>query len=312
MLQMLPDELGLAKVGIAPANDAVRVAYPWARSVISAAVSYLPPECEPEDEKPYGLIARIAHGADYHTVLREKLSRAAEAILSEHSEARTEVCVDTCPLPERTLAVLAGIAWRGKNGCIFVEGCGSYVALGEVVTDVELPLSRPVNIDRCGECEKCIRACPTGALIAPYTLDPARCISRLTQSPGIIPLELRRAMGNRIYGCDICQEVCPQNANVRPTSPDFAVHTYPGAHPELTPLINLSARDFKARVARSSIGWIGRTRIRRNAAIAAGNLRCEEAVPALVEVLRGESAVLRAHAAWALDEIGSEPRACPQ
>jgi epoxyqueuosine reductase len=305
-LRLPANELGLAGLGIAPATDEVREEYPWAKSVVVGAICYLPPDCEPEDDEPRGWVARVARSSDYHVVLRDKLERVAEVILGEYPGSRCEVCVDTCPLPERKLAVLAGIAWPGKNGNVFVDGCGSYAALGEVVTDIELPASEHVQEEQCGDCRACIRACPTGAISEDGLFDAGRCLSRVTQSSGIIPRELRPLMGARIYGCDTCQEACPRNIGVEPSAPEFAVDTWPGACPELIPLIDLSAEEFKRTVKNSSVGWIRRTRIRRNAAIAAGNLKCEAATPSLVGMLDDENPVLRAHAAWALGEIDSE------
>jgi len=300
-------ELGLAAVGIAPAIEEVQQAFVWARSVVCAAISYLPPESKPPSGVPCSLVARVARGADYHTVLREKLTQLAQAISTEHPRARVEVCVDTCPLPERKLAVLAGIAWRGKNGNVFVDGDGSWVALGEIVTDIQADVQPPQSIDRCGDCRRCIDACPTKAIIAPYEIDCDRCLSALTQVSGSIPVEMRAAMGNRIYGCDVCQEVCPQNESISPVTPEFARDIFPGAAPELLPLISLSAKEFKETVAASSIGWIRRTRIRRNTAIAAANLRSEAAMPALLEMLEDENPVLREVAKWAVKEIAGSP-----
>ena len=300
---------------------------------MSAAISYLPPEDEavilsaaknpgpekrilrqaqndvakaggqPEDAGPRGLVARFARGADYHSVLREKLSRLSHAIRSDHPDSRIEVCVDTTPISERKLAVLAGIAWRGWNSNVFVEGCGSWVALGEMVTGLELPASEPLVTDHCRDCGRCIRHCPTGAITEPHIVDRTRCLSHLTQSPGVIPRDLRPRLASRIYGCDTCQEVCPRNVGIRPRTPEFAEARFPGAYPELIPLIELSAEDYRRNVRESSIGWIRRTRIRRNAAVAAGNLRCADAVPALKAMLNDPNPILREHAAWAIDRI---------
>jgi epoxyqueuosine reductase len=258
---------------------------------------------EEDDDAPRGLVARFARGADYHDVLRDKLSRLSEAIRSEHPGPQLEICVDTTPIPERKLAVLAGMAWRGWNSNVFVEGCGSWVSLGEIVTDLELPPAKPLDIDRCRDCGRCMRHCPTGAIAAPYVADRRRCLSQLTQSRGAIPQELRPKLGNRIYGCDTCQEVCPQNSGIEPVTPEFSEPRFPGAHPELIPLIELTPAGFAERVRDSSIGWIGRNRIRRNAAVAAGNLRRTEAIPALTEMLADADPVLREHAAWAIDRI---------
>ncbi len=303
-LRELAVESAVQAIGVAPAIDEVRKVYPWAESVVVAAVSYLPAAHEVTDGIPRGLVARFARSADYHIVLRDKLSPLAALIQSER--ARAEACVDTCPLPERKLAVLGGIASRGKNSNVFVDGCGSFAALGEIVTDLKLSASEPVETDPCGECDLCIKACPTGAIVAPYAVDANRCLSHLTQVGGIIPREFREAMGNRIYGCDMCQEVCPHNECVKSITPEFAEPCFPSASPELIALINLSGSDFRANVKESSIGWIRRTRIRRNAAIAAGNLRADSAVLALAEMLREEDPVLRDTAAWALQKIGSD------
>jgi epoxyqueuosine reductase len=305
------EELGLAAVGIAPAIDEVRRAFPWARSVVCAGISYLPPEQPPPDDVPRGLVARIARSADYHTVMREKLVGLADAITEVHPGARAQLCIDTTPIPERKLAVIAGIGWRGKNSNVFIEGFGSWVALGEIVTDAPIrgsfePLESE-TFDRCGDCTLCIDSCPTKAILAPHLVDTTKCISALTQSSAPIPLDLRRALANRIYGCDVCQEVCPLNAGIQAVTPEFALDVFPGAYPELIPLIDLSPAEFKRTVAPSSIGWIGRTRIRRNAAIAAANLRCNEAVPALRHMLCDQNGMLRETAQWAIEEIQGAP-----
>lgn len=303
-LREIAREQGLKALGVAPAVEEVRAVFGWAESVVCAAVCYLPPETRAVDGRPRGLVARFARGADYHDVLRAKLEPIAAAIRAEC--ARVEVCVDTIPIPERKLAVLAGIAWRGWNGNVFADGCGSWASLGEVVTDLKLPPGEPLDIGRCRDCGRCIRHCPTKAIVEPYVVDSSRCLSQLTQMPGAISEDMRRLMGNRIYGCDVCQEVCPQNVGVRPVAPEFADERFPGAHPEVVPLIGLAPEEFREYVKNSSIGWIRRTRIRRNAAIAAGNLRSREAVTALRDMLDDPDPVLRECAEWALREIEAE------
>lgn len=310
MIDVLRDranELGLAAVGMAPAIGEVQETFDWARSVVCVAISYLPPEQDVSDGEPRGLIARLARGADYHAVLREKLTALGERIRAEHPAARIEICVDTSPLPERKLAVLAAIGWRGKNGCVYVEGCGSWVALGEIVTDIPIQSdAEPARSnDRCGDCTRCIDACPTKAITAPYEIDCSRCLSAVNQASGSIHSDLRAAMGNRIYGCDICQEVCPQNAGIVPSTPEFRIEGFPGAHPEIVPLISMTPQNFNATAKDSSIGWIRRTRIRRNAAIAAGNLECDDAIPPLTEMSSDDNLVLRETAQWALGRIRS-------
>ncbi len=279
---------------------------------MAAAVSYLPPEPDADSNVPggdRGLVARVARGADYHPVMRGKLSEVAARLLGRYPNARLKICVDTTPLPERRLSVLAGVGWLGRNCCIYTGEGGSWVALGEIVTDLDLPAPEPLaSVDRCGDCRRCIDACPTGAIWdcgegCRAVFDGSRCLSRLTQASGIIPTRMRRALGNRIYGCDICQEVCPQNAGVRPSTPEFAKAMFPGAHPELIPLITISPDEFGSTVQPSSIGWIRRRRIRRNAVIAAGNLKCMAAVSLLEKTLQDQDANLSAYARWASREI---------
>jgi len=303
MFWLDPGKYGLAAIGIAPAIGEVRSIFPWANSILVAAVSYLPPGSELIHDGARGLVARFAQGVDYHDVLKRKLHAVADALTQTNPHHRFEICVDTTPIPERKLAVMAGVGWQGKNACVFVEDYGSYVALGEIITDLPLPLSSHRETNYCGNCKLCIKACPAQALAEPGIVDRARCISELTQQGGTIPRELRYLLGNRVYGCDVCQEVCPYNANVTP-NPEFASNSFPGARPELTPLIRLSSKEYIELVKPSPIGWIGRNRIRRNAMVAAGNLGCADAVPGLVDALSEESATLRAYAAWALGEIG--------
>jgi epoxyqueuosine reductase len=299
-LRKTASDLRLADIGVAPAIPEVRNIYPWACSVVTAAICYLPPEQTIPDEKPRGVVARIARSADYHTVLRAKLNILADQIKLAAPIAQVDICVDTTPIPERKLAVLSGIAARAKNGNVFVEGCGSYAALGGVVTDIELFSGKPLEADICGDCDLCIKACPARAIISPGIIDRSKCVSALTQSSGPIPLDLREKMGKQIYGCDACQEVCPHNRNIKSVASEFAEDVLPGAYPEIIPLITMSEQDFQDNVKNSSIGWIGRARIRRNAIIAAGNLHCEDTVSVLKEVTRGESAMLSEYSVWAI------------
>lgn len=297
---------GFAALGTAPAINEVKALFGWAESVIVGIISYLPPESKPADNNPRGLIARVAQSFDYHEVMRIKLSRLKEELTLLYPKARFEICVDTNPLPERKLAVLAGVAWRGRNGNVFAEGCGSYISIGEIITDIKLSVSEVILNERCGSCGLCVKACPAQAIVGFGKIDTKRCVSALTQLSGVIPHEMTSKIGTCIYGCDACQEVCPQNAGICCLSADFPAVDYPGAYPEIIPLIKLTAHDYKTKLKSTSIGWIRRTRIRRNAAIAAGNLRCEEALPALAEMLEDENPVLRNHALEAIEKIKSK------
>lgn len=304
---MLAKEIGLAAVGVAPAIDDVRKTYPWAESAIVAAICYLPPARNTHPQAPAASVARFAQSADYHSVLREKLTILAGAVLQCYPGARLEVCVDTVPLPERKLAVLAGVATRGRNGNVFVDGCGSYAALGEIIIDSKIPPGHPAaaGFEACGDCTRCIESCPTAAITTAGEVNASLCVSQLTQMCGTIPCSLRPAFNDRIYGCDTCQEVCPRNTGIEPRAVEFAAEVFPGPHPDLLPLLRLSSPEFAHTVRPSSIGWIRRTRIRRNAAIVAGNLKSVEALPSLIKMLTDENPLLRAHAAWAISRIPS-------
>jgi epoxyqueuosine reductase len=295
--------IGLCGLGVAPPTGEVIRTYPWARSVICTALPYLPPEEPLNDNRPRGLVARFARSVDYHVVMNRKLLSLSQVILSECRNARLETCVDTSPLPERMLAILSGIAFRGWNANVFVEGYGSWVVLGEIVTDLDLVTHSDPNLNTCAECGECLKKCPTGAITEPYVVDKRRCLSAITQRRGSIPTDLRPKLENRIYGCDACQEVCPLNKDILPCTPEFAERTFPGAHPDLLKLISITDEDFDKHVRRSSIGWIGRDRIRRNAAVAAGNLGNPEAIPVLVELVRTGGPLLAEHANWAIDVI---------
>ncbi|MDH7600946.1 MAG: tRNA epoxyqueuosine(34) reductase QueG [Armatimonadota bacterium] len=302
-IQSRAQNLGLAAVGVAPAVEEVLARFPWAQSVICAALSYLPPEEPPPDARPRGLVARFARGVDYHLVLRQKLQSLREIILGIYPDALAEVCVDTTRIPERKLAVLSGIGFRGWNANVFVGDNGSWVVLGEIVTDLRLPPNPNPQQNKCAECKECMKRCPTQAIKQPYVVDRNLCLSDVTQRRGVIPPELRLKLGNRVYGCDVCQEVCPLNRDVAPSTPEFARRVFPGAHPDLIELMLMTEDDFQARVRHSSIGWIGRSTIRRNAAVAAGNLESEEAVSALEQLAQDVDPAVAEHATWAIERI---------
>jgi epoxyqueuosine reductase len=300
---------------------------PEARSIIALAMFYLSeqPE-EPEDDLPRGRISRYAWGEDYHEVIKPKLQQFA-GWLSEYArkeigaEAETRLFVDTGRMVDRAVAQRAGIGWYGKNTNILTHGWGSWVFLAEIVTNLPLPADEPLRAS-CGKCEICLHACPTGALPAPYVLDNRRCISYLTiELRGSIPLELRPLMGNLIFGCDICQEVCPVNQVVErrlglrgPGGPliqvrrrdAFRPQPGTGSAPELIPLLSLSEEEFRARFRHTPIWRTKRRGLLRNVCVALGNLGDARAVPALIRALNDAEPLVRGHAAWALGRIGGE------
>lgn len=225
-----------------------------------------------------GRVARYARGRDYHVVLRERLTRFEERIreiLNEPLEAR--ICVDTAPLLEREIANRAGLGWIGKNTCLLHHEYGSYLFLGELITTLELAADSPID-DHCGTCTRCLEACPTRALVAPYRMDATRCIAYWNiEHRGEIPAEIQTELGDWLYGCDICQEVCPFNARA-PLTPhaEFRETRVPGRIP-LTQLIPLRSSTWKRMTAGSAAARATRRMWQRNAQIVAENLRRRDA-----------------------------------
>jgi len=279
------------------------LALPGARSLVVVAMSYLRPGPADEGGGPRGRIARFALGRDYHTVVESRLRGLAEWLSSEVREANCRICVDTGPMIDRAAAREAGIGSYGKNAAIITPEAGSWVVLGELITDLALEPDDPAPLEGCGDCSICLSACPSGAIVSPFVVDQTRCISHLTQMKGFIPRELRSLLGDRIYGCDACQEVCPKNVGVRPGN-DTPEGDYLGLRPELIPILGTDQAAFEKLVGPTAIGWIGRTRFRRNAAVALGNIGDSAAVSELTRALEDAEPVVRGHAAWALGKIG--------
>ncbi|MCX7154785.1 MAG: tRNA epoxyqueuosine(34) reductase QueG [Proteobacteria bacterium] len=246
-------------------------------------------------------VARYALGRDYHKVLRGRLQQLAERIQLEVGDFGHRVFVDSAPVMEVELAVKAGIGWRGKHTLLLSREAGSLFFLGELYTDLPLPVDAPLS-EHCGSCSKCISICPTQAILAPGELDARRCISYLTiELKGSIPLELRPLIGNRVYGCDDCQLVCPWNKYAQVSDePDFRVrHGLDAA--ELTGLFAWSGQEFLERTAGSAIHRIGYERWSRNLAVGLGNAPSSSPVIAALQARADDaSALVREHVAWAL------------
>ncbi|MGH8228373.1 MAG: tRNA epoxyqueuosine(34) reductase QueG, partial [Steroidobacteraceae bacterium] len=219
----------------------------------------------------YAYVSRYALGRDYHKVMRRALARLAEELAQRIGPFGYRVCVDSAPVLEKALARNAGLGWIGKHTNLLARDAGSWFFLGEILTDLPLPEDRAPS-SHCGSCEACITACPTRAIVAPYRVDARRCISYLTiEEHGAIPVEFRRAIGNRIYGCDDCQLVCPWNKFAQDAShPDFKVRHGLDA-PRLVELFGWTASEFDERMRGSAIYRIGYERWLRNIAVALGN-----------------------------------------
>lgn len=278
------------------------------RTVICAAVNYCPPSPPAASPHPlHGRIARYAWGEDYHSWMLSRLEELAHIVRQETGgAAQHRSYVDTGPLLERSFAAQAGLGFVGKNTCLIHPRLGSWLFLGELLVDIELPLTGAPSLPRCGTCTRCIDACPTGALTAPYRLDARRCISYLTiELKGAIPPELRPLMGDWLFGCDLCQEVCPWQRFARPTGVvAFQPRSQLAAGLSPMDVLTLDEDGFQRRFAGSPIARVGRGRLLRNAAVVLGNLGTREAGPALVKGLSDPEALVRSHAAWALGRVG--------
>jgi len=284
-----------------------RALVPWAVSVVSVAMNYFTPNPRPGPTKETrGWISRYAWGDDYHDLMGQRLEALFETIRAMHEgPVEGKAFVDSGPVLERDFAGVAGLGWIGKNTHLISPKKGSWFFLGELFLSIELDYDRPIR-DRCGKCDLCLKACPTSAFVGPYILDARRCISYLTiELKGWMPRHLRPLVGNHIFGCDICQEICPYNVKARPTAePAYAPRQ--GLHaPDLIPLLALTEQEFRHRFRRSPILRAKRRGFLRNVAVALGNIGNAEAVPTLIHALNDEEPLVRGHAAWALGRIGT-------
>jgi len=282
---------------------------PEARSIVVVGMNYYNGE-PPPTEGLRGRVSCYAWGTDYHAVLAERLRTLAGWIADRVGQPLTHrVYVDTGPLLERELAQRAGLGWIGKNTCLVNPHLGSYLFLGELLLDLELEPDPPFAADRCGDCTACLDACPTGALVAPRILDARRCLSYLTiEQRGPIPADLRPLLGDRVFGCDVCQEVCPWNLRfARPArEPVFAPRSGQIA-PDLVELLALDDDGFRARFRDTPLWRARRAGLARNAAVALGNLGDPAAITALERALSDPEPLVAEHAAWALERLSRRP-----
>ena len=278
---------------------------PGAKSIISVGLSYLvSDEDENESDVHGGKVARYSWGDDYHKVIKARLKTMVEGLsqrLGRPVQARWYV--DDGPMLDRAVAQRSGIGWFGKNTNILTSSHGSWVFLGHVITDLELEGDSPLK-KTCGSCVRCIDACPTGAIVAPYVIDNALCISYLTiENRGPIPRQLRPLMSDWVFGCDICQDVCPVNVKAAYTREQaFKVRRF--ASLDLVALLEMTEEEFRERFQNSPIKRAKRVGLQRNACVALGNIGDDTAVPALARALRNGESLVRGHSAWALGRIG--------
>ncbi|OZM58029.1 tRNA epoxyqueuosine(34) reductase QueG [Lottiidibacillus patelloidae] len=280
-----------------------------AHSIISIALAYPSklknaPKGTKEDRR--GIFCRASWGIDYHDILRDRLNKLEKFISAKVPGVKTKSMVDTGELSDRAVAERAGIGFSGKNTAIITPEFGSYVYLGEMITNIPFEPDTPIE-EMCGSCTKCMDACPTGALVQGGQLNSQKCIAYLTQTKGFLPDEFRDEIGNRIYGCDTCQTVCPINKKM-----DFHFHEEMEPDPEvvkpkLKPLLTISNRDFKEKFGPISGSWRGKKPIQRNAILALAHFKDKTAVLDLIELVEKDPRpVIRGTAAWAIGKIGTE------
>lgn len=280
-----------------------------AKSIISIALAYpsrIPNAPKSTKENRRGIFCRASWGEDYHHVLRERLEKLAAYIQSREPQFIYKIMVDTGELSDRAVAERAGIGFSGKNTMIITKEYGSFVYLGEMITNIPFTPDRPVE-DSCGDCRICLDACPTGALVQGGQLNAQRCLAYLTQTKDYVPEEFIEKIGTRVYGCDTCQAVCPWNKGI-----DFHLHEEfepepDVAKPLLKPMLTMSNREFREKFGHVSGFWRGKKPLQRNAIIGLAHYKDETAVDLLIEVLEEDvRPVIKGTAAWALGKIGTE------
>jgi epoxyqueuosine reductase len=287
---------------------------PWARSVVVCGINYDSNHRYSTEAKDpsRGWVARYAWSReDYHDVVLRKLRQVeAELSLATNDASITTRCyVDTGPHVERVYAKYAGIGWTGKNTCIINQQLGSWIFLGIILTSLELAVDLPAA-DRCGTCTRCIAACPTQAILEPYKLDATRCISYLTiEKRGSVPEELRRGIGNNIFGCDICQDVCPWNGGPAKRAPFARAEEFQArpelVNPALAWLAEITREDFQQTFRRSPVKRAKFSGLKRNVAVSMGNSGEKKFIPQLERMTQDEDAVVSEHARWALAQLQS-------
>jgi epoxyqueuosine reductase len=281
-----------------------RKVLPEAKSIISLALNYLHPVDMPYSDSTHGVISKYARGVDYHFVMENKLAQLLQQLVDLEPGAIGKIYSDTGPVMDKYWAVESGLGWLGKHTNVLSRENGSWFFLGEIILNLDLEPDLPGD-DFCGSCTRCIDACPTNAIVEPYVLDSRKCISYSTiELKEDIPADMRRATGNLVFGCDICQDVCPWNRKA-PYS-QFREFDEPGRDYALRTMARITPDQFSTSLRRNPVKrtkWRG---LMRNVAVAMGNSGEACMIPELTKLLHCEDAMVRRHAAWALGQIGGE------
>lgn len=275
------------------------------KSAVAIAISY---NFKVETENVSGIrgvISKSSIGTDYHVVIREKAEELVERIKNRYP-TECYIGVDTSPLLDREFALRGGIGYFGKNSSIISPEFGSAIFLGYILTELELKGEGELE-ESCGSCDICVRACPTGAIQGDYSIDPKKCVSYLTQTKTVIPFEFREKMGFKIYGCDVCQNVCPKNKGVKQGCAEsfkpFRINSYVN----IEHLLDITNREFKETYGKTSSGWRGKNVLKRNAIIAIGNSGDIRYTERLKELLKDQSRMIKEYALWSLLKLDFEP-----
>lgn len=285
-----------------------KLSMPTARSIIAIAVGYPnklkgAPRSTRGDRR--GMFARASWGQDYHTIMRKRLDKLSEYIQERVPDVEMMSMVDTGVLSDRAVAERAGLGYTGRNGFVINPDLGTWTYLGEMLVSIPFEPDDPL-LDSCGDCTICVDRCPTGALVGDGQLNSQKCISFLTQTKGYLPDEYRSKIGNRLYGCDTCQQVCPRNRGIN-TEHDDIVLEPEILKPRLIPLLQMSNKEFKNTYGHLAGAWRGKKPIQRNAIIALAHFKEEAAVPELKEVaLNDARPMIRGTAYWAIGQIAGE------
>ena len=279
-----------------------KLTFPNCKSIIVIAMSYNNNFNEIPDYKLKGRLSKSSWGLDYHQVLRNKMEELIQEIKKE-IDFSYKYYVDTGPLIDRELAKRAGIGYYGKNCSIINDKYGSFIFIGYILTDLDLNISHVETSNKCGDCNLCIKACPTGALEGPYKFNPKKCISYLTQTKKKIPYELRSKIGDKIYGCDTCQLVCPKNKDITiPKHKEFIPQNTKG-YMNIEEILSISNRKFKQKYGSMAGAWRGRNILKRNGIIVLGNNKDVKNLKLLLPLLKDPDSMIREYTAWAILNI---------
>lgn len=271
------------------------------KSIIVIGISYNVDIDERPEYPLKGRLSKSTWGKDYHKVLKEKIELLIKEIKKETS-FEYKYFIDTGPLIDRELAKKSGIGYYGKNCSIINDEYGSFIFIGYILTDLDIEEDLPVE-EKCGDCKTCIDACPTGALENPYTLNPKKCISYLTQTKDNIPVELRSKMGIKLYGCDACQLVCPKNKDIKKSNHYEFIPKETKGYMNIEELLNISNKEFKRKYGDMAGSWRGKTILKRNAIIALGNMKKMDNIEILIKELKDPNPIIREYAQWAIVNI---------